>query len=67
MKNDFYSWLAVFIVLMIVMSLSTFLALFIRPVVFYFKTGAMSMPIINNLFLSMKVGSFVSVVIITGL
>ncbi len=37
MKNDFYRWLTVFTVLMIIMSLSSFLALFIKPIIFISK------------------------------
>ena len=42
MKNDFYRWLTVFTVLMIIMSLSSFLALFIKPIIFYFETGTIN-------------------------
>lgn len=64
MKNDFYRWLTV---LMIIMSLSSFLALFIKPIIFYFETGTINVSVINYLFLSIKIGSFVSGVIIIGL
>jgi glycerol-3-phosphate acyltransferase PlsY len=67
MKSDFYRWLTVFIVLMIIMSLSSFLALFIKPVVFYFETGSINISVINTLFLSIKIGSFVSGIIVIGL
>lgn len=67
MKNDFYRWLTVFTVLMIIMSLSSFLALFIKPIIFYFEAGTINVSVINYLFLSIKIGSFVSGVIIIGL
>lgn len=67
MKNNFYRWLTVFIVLMIIMSLSSFFALFIKPVIFYFETGGINVSVINAFFLSIKIGSFVSGVIVIGL
>lgn len=67
MKNDFYRWLIVFIFLMMLMSLVFFVVLFIRPIVFYFETGVMNVSVIENLFLSIKTGSFVSGVIVIGL
>ena len=67
MKNNFYRWLAVFMVLMIIMSLSSFFALFIKPIIFYFDTGNINISVVNALFLSIKIGSFVSGTIVLGL
>lgn len=67
MKNDFYRWLTVFIVMMIIMSLCSFFALFINPVIFYFQTGSINVSVTNTLLLSIKIGSFVSGVIVIGL
>ena len=67
MKNDYYRWLTVFIVLMIIMSLSSFFALFIKPMLFYFETGDVNVSIVNILFLSIKIGSLVSGIIVLGL
>lgn len=67
MKNNFYRWLTIFIVLMIIMSLSSFLALLIKPIIFYFETGGINVSVINILFLSIKIGSFVSGTIVLGL
>jgi|AKYZ01.1.fsa_nt_gi hypothetical protein len=67
MKNDFYRWFTVFSVLMIIMSLSSFFALLIKPVIFYLETGQANISVINTLFLSIKMGSFVSSVIVIGL
>ena len=67
MKGDDCRWLTVFIFLMLIMSLSSFFALFIKPVIYYFETGDINVSIIKILFLSMKIGSFVSGVIVFGL
>lgn len=67
MKNDFYRWFTVFSVLMIIMSLSSFFVLLIKPVIFYLETGQANISVINTLFLSIKMGSFVSSVIVIGL
>ncbi len=67
MKNNCYRWLTIFMVLMIIMSLSSFFALFIKPIIFYFETGRINVSVINILFLSIKIGSFVSGVIVLGL
>lgn len=67
MKNDFYRWITVFSVLMIIMSLSSFFALLINPVIFYLETGQANISVINTLFLGVKMGSFVSSVIVIGL
>jgi hypothetical protein len=67
MKNNFYRWLAVFMVLMIIMSLSSLFALFIKPIIFYFETGDINISVVDILFLSIKIGSFVSGTIVLGL
>lgn len=67
MKNNCYRWLTIFMVLMIIMSLSSFFALFIKPIIFYFETGDINVSVINILFLSIKIGSFVSGVTVLGL
>ena len=67
MRNNFYRWLTVFMVLMIIMTLSSFFALFIKPIILYFETGSINASVIDTLFLSIKIGSFVSGIIVIGL
>lgn len=67
MKNNFHRWLAVFSVLMIIMSLSTSFALLIKPIVVYFNTGNIDVSVIDIFSVSIKVGALVSAPIVIGL
>lgn len=67
MKSNFHRWLAVFSVLMIIMSLSTSFALLIKPIVAYFNTGNIDVSVIDILSVSIKVGALVSALIVVGL